>query len=107
MGGVYKHAYATLFAERAPHSNAGMFQTEDDRERLRAVNKEIRYENPISGDEHWILAATGLSHYPSSVAGAFCQVDKQQSHLQDRGWVLQEEILSRRKTCFSETELLW
>jgi hypothetical protein len=71
--------------------------------------QEIDYRNPQTNDLHWILCSFRHSYYPNSLSPeeAFCLVDKPISHLQNRGWIMQQEILSRRKTCFSTTELHW
>jgi hypothetical protein len=107
MGDIYENAYATLFAERAKHCDDGLFQTAEDKNIVTDWIREIDYRNPQTNEQHWILASFRHSYYPNSLEEAFCLVDKPISHLQNRGWVMQEEILSRRKICFSGTELHW
>lgn len=109
MGDIYENAYATLFAERAEHCDDGLFQTEEDKSIVTDWIQEIDYRNPQTNDLHWILCSFRHSYYPNSLSPeeAFCLVDKPISHLQNRGWIMQEEILSRRKICFSTTELHW
>ncbi|KAH7417958.1 heterokaryon incompatibility protein-domain-containing protein [Cadophora sp. MPI-SDFR-AT-0126] len=109
MGDIYENAYATLFAERAAHCDEGLFQNEEDKSITNDFIREIKYQDPQTGDNYWILASTRHTYYPNSLAPeeAFCLVDKAVSQLQNRGWIMQEEILSRRKICFSSTELHW
>ncbi|KAK0112811.1 hypothetical protein ONS95_014539 [Cadophora gregata] len=109
MGDIYENAYATLFAERASHCDEGLFSTEEDKSTTNELIREIKYQDPRTGDSCWILASTRHTYYPNSLAPdeAFCLVDKAVSQLQNRGWIMQEEILSRRKICFSSTELHW
>jgi Heterokaryon incompatibility protein (HET) len=107
MGDIYANAYATLFAERASHSDDGLLQTEDERASAKTWIQEMDYRDAEMGASYSVLISSGHSHYPNSLEGAFCLVDKPESYLQDRGWVMQEEILSRRKICFSATELHW
>ncbi|KAH8815533.1 heterokaryon incompatibility protein-domain-containing protein [Xylogone sp. PMI_703] len=106
MGDIYENAYATLFAERASNSDDGIFQTVEDRNALTDWIREIDFRDPRTEEQHRILISWP-SYYPNSVKEAFCVVDKPTSHLQNRGWVMQEEILSRRKICFSMTEIHW
>ncbi|PVH83610.1 HET-domain-containing protein [Cadophora sp. DSE1049] len=109
MGDIYENAYATLFAERAGHCDEGLFQTEEDKGTTNDFIREIKYQDPQTSDNYWILASTRHTYYPNSLAPeeAFCLVDKAVSKLQNRGWIMQEEILSLRKICFSSTELHW
>lgn len=107
MGDIYSNAYATLFAERATNSNDSLFQTDDDRGNRSHFVQDVEHKDPATGQTHSILVASKLATYPSSLEEAFCLVDQSESHLEDRGWVLQEEVLSRRKICFSHTELHW
>jgi hypothetical protein len=107
MGDIYENAYATIFAERAKDCDDGLFQTEEDKSIVRDWIREIDYRNPQTNEQHCVLASFRHSYYPNSLEEAFCLVDKPISHLQNRGWVMQEEILSRRKICFSGTELHW
>jgi hypothetical protein len=109
MNEVYANAYATIFAERSSHCDDGLFRTgEDARAQLQWV-REVAYENPANKRTYSILLATRSFHNSDEVSlvSAFCLVDNHHSHLQDRGWIMQEEILSRRKLCFSSTELHW
>jgi hypothetical protein len=103
MGDIYENAYATIFAERAKHCDDGLFQTAEDKTIATDWVREIDYQNPQTNDQHWILSSFGHSYYPNSLSPeeAFCLVDKPISHVQNRGWIMQEEILSRRKICFS------
>ncbi|RDL31806.1 uncharacterized protein BP5553_09208 [Venustampulla echinocandica] len=109
MGDIYENAYATLFAERANHCDDGLFQTVEDKSIATDWVREIESRNPQTNDQYWILASFRHSYYPNSLSPeeAFCLVDKPISQLQSRGWIMQEEILSRRKICFSRTELHW
>jgi len=109
MGDIYENAYATLFAERAGHCDEGLLQVEADKNTTKEYIRELKYEDPQTGDPYFILASTRHTYYPNSLAPdeAFCLVDKAVSKLQNRGWIMQEEILSRRKICFSSTELHW
>ncbi|KAK5662458.1 hypothetical protein OQA88_8369 [Cercophora sp. LCS_1] len=105
MGDIYEKAYATLFAERAANSDDGLVQTDEDLCVAEAKIPKFQFQH--SGQDYEILLSTKLSTYPKSLEAAFCLVDHAPSHLQSRGWVVQEEILSRRKICFSSTELHW
>jgi hypothetical protein len=107
MGDIYENAYATIFAERASNCNDGLFQTAEDKHILAKWVREIAYQDPNTKEQHGILVSLQPAHYSDSLEEAFCLVDKPPSHLQNRGWVLQEEILSRRKICFSGSELHW
>ncbi|KAL2066150.1 hypothetical protein VTL71DRAFT_2221 [Oculimacula yallundae] len=109
MGDTYENAYATLFAESAAHCNEGLFQTKEDKKSTEHWVQEIEYGDSLTNDHCWILASSQHSYYPNLLTPqeAFCLVDKSTSHLQNRGWIMQEEILSRRKICFSSTELHW
>ncbi|KAH8796277.1 heterokaryon incompatibility protein-domain-containing protein [Hyaloscypha finlandica] len=91
MGDIYENACVALFAERANHCDDGLFQTIEDKSIATDWIREL--EKSKFADQRPILA--------------FCLVDKAISQLQSRGWIMQEEILSRRKICFSETELHW
>jgi hypothetical protein len=107
MGDIYENAYATLFAERASNCTTGLFQTERDRKIAIERVQEIEYRNPQTNEQHWILMSFGFPYYPNDLQEAFCLADKPKSYLQNRGWIMQEEILSRRKICFSKTALHW
>ncbi|RDW59150.1 hypothetical protein BP5796_12074 [Coleophoma crateriformis] len=106
MGDIFENAYATLFAERAENCADGLFQTSEDRYSLTRWIREIDYCDPQTHEKHQILVSWP-SYYPHSLQEAFCMVEKPVSYLQNRGWVMQEEILSRRKVCFSAAELHW
>jgi len=109
MGDIYENAYATLFAERANHCDDGLSQTIEDKSIATDWIRELESRNSQTNDQYWVLASFWHSQYPCSLSRdeAFCLVDKAISQLQSRGWVMQEEIFSRRKICFSETELHW
>lgn len=68
--------------------------------------RKVDYRDPQTNEHHRILISAP-SYYPNSPEETFCLVEKPISYLQNRGWVMQEEILSRRKICFSASELHW
>jgi hypothetical protein len=107
MGDVYMNSAATIFAERAANSDDGLFPTGQDIELQHSLVKEMEFFDPITKQQQHVLLSSALAFYPSTVAAGFCMVENSESHLQDRGWIMQEEILSRRKICFSRTELHW
>ena len=107
MGDVYENAYATLFAERAENCGDGLAPTTKDLDASRDRIQMFRYHDDRQGTDHEIFISSKLSVYPNSLEAAFCLFSHTSSQLQNRGWILQEEILSRRKICFSATELHW
>ncbi|KAK4448462.1 heterokaryon incompatibility protein-domain-containing protein [Podospora aff. communis PSN243] len=107
MGDVYENAYATLFAERAKNCTDGLAPTEADLDLARKRFRKFQFDCADKAATHEIFLSTELKAYPNSLSAAFCLFGEACSRLQTRGWVLQEEILSRRKICFSSTELHW
>ncbi|OTA82457.1 hypothetical protein M434DRAFT_37109 [Hypoxylon sp. CO27-5] len=110
MHSVYSCAFATVFADRATHSDDGIFQNEKDRETPRPV-RIIDYKDGDSGRSTRILVQTqidsGAANFATDVTELFCQAGQSKSQLAGRGWILQEECLSRRRIHFTETELIW
>ena len=100
MGEYYSNAYATIFAERADNCHGGLFRTAADEELLRHHVDEVEYRNEQTGVQSSVV-------FCKSEEESFCSVSKSMSHLRDRGWIMQEELLSHRKVCFSGTELHW
>ncbi|OTA55253.1 HET-domain-containing protein [Hypoxylon sp. EC38] len=110
MHSVYSGAFATIFADRATHSNDGLFRNEKDRETSRPV-RIIDYKDGDSGRSTRILVQTQIdsdaANFATDVTELFCQAGQSESQLAGRGWILQEECLSRRRIQFTETELIW
>ncbi|KAL7624112.1 hypothetical protein AAE478_005669 [Parahypoxylon ruwenzoriense] len=110
MADVYSNAFATIFAERARHSDDGLFQSEADRAALRSV-RSIPYVGTISGRTSRVLVQTQVdsntANFATDVTELFCQAEQSASQLAGRGWILQEEVLSRRRIHFTDTELKW
>lgn len=104
---MYANAFGTLFAERAMHGDDGLFQTPAELQAQSQYIQEIEFRDSVSHQSYSILVSAKLSNYPSTLEDAFCLSDHSKSCIMDRGWVMQEEILSRRKICFSSTELYW
>ena len=49
MGYIYDNSYATIFAERAAHCHAGLFQTPEDKSAAADWIHETSYLNPLTG----------------------------------------------------------
>ena len=108
MGDVYENAFATLFAERSRHCADGLASTGRDLDTARERFQTFQFQQDGSpGTSHEVFVSTKLRTYPNSLRAAFCLFGETRSYLETRGWILQEEILSRRKICFSATELHW
>ncbi|KAI0837241.1 hypothetical protein F5Y06DRAFT_271137, partial [Hypoxylon sp. FL0890] len=107
---VYSGAFATIFADRAIHSDDGLFQSEKDRHTPHSV-RVIEYKDGDSGKTTNILVQThidsGTANFATDVSELFCQAGQSTSQLAGRGWILQEECLSRRRIHFTKTELKW
>ncbi|KAI1411203.1 HET-domain-containing protein [Hypoxylon sp. FL1857] len=110
MHSVYSNAFATIFADRATHSDDGLFQNEKDRGTPRSV-RVIEYKDGDSDTTTRVLVQThidsGTANFATDASELFCQADQCESQLTGRGWILQEECLSRRRIHFTETELKW
>ncbi|OTB00997.1 hypothetical protein M426DRAFT_14854 [Hypoxylon sp. CI-4A] len=110
MADVYSNAFATIFAERGTHSDDGLFQNETDKAVPRSV-RILEYDFPGSSAKTRVLAQTridsGSANFATDVPELFCQADQSISQLSGRGWILQEECLSRRRIHFTDTELKW
>ncbi|KAI1136786.1 HET-domain-containing protein [Hypoxylon sp. FL0543] len=110
MHSVYSGAFATIFADRATHSDDGLFQNEKDRATPRSV-RALEYKDGDSRTTTRILVQThidsGTANFATDVSELFCQAEQSTSQLAGRGWILQEECLSRRRIHFTETELTW
>lgn len=120
MASVYADAFATLFADRAAHSDDGLFQSEGDRETPQQRSVRVlhhhhhhhHHDNKDSGDaatKVFVQTQTdaNTASFATSPVELFCQSSQRTSQLACRGWILQEECLSRRKVLFTSTELLW
>ncbi|KAI2463517.1 HET-domain-containing protein [Annulohypoxylon bovei var. microspora] len=110
MSSVYSNAFATIFADRATHSDDGLFQNEKDRKTPRSV-RVLEYKDEDSGATTRVLVQTQINtnkaNFATEVRELFCQADQTRSQLAGRGWILQEECLSQRRIHFTETELKW
>ncbi|KAI1205046.1 HET-domain-containing protein [Annulohypoxylon truncatum] len=110
MCDVYSNAFATIFADRARHSDDGLFQNRKDRETPRSV-RVIEYKDNDSEPAARVLLQTqintNIANFATEVRELFCQADQSASQLTGRGWILQEECLSQRRIHFTETELKW
>jgi hypothetical protein len=90
MGNIYRYAVFTVFAEGAPGAFAGLFQKRDPQSyRPCTVNVKIRTDRGVVS-EHLTLGtiATGPNY------------------LKERGWVLQEGVLSSRCLSFGK-QISW
>lgn len=96
-----------MFAERAGNGDDGLFQSLTELQAQSKYIQEIEYEDSVAGESYQVLVSAKLSNYPTTLEDAFCLSDRATSRIMDRGWIMQEEILSRRKICFSSTELYW
>jgi len=105
MGDIYKNSYATFFAERAADSDGGLASTDDNLSAAKQGIPSLLFNYQGKSDK--IFLSTKFAAYYTSLEAAFCLVDHEHFHLQSRGWIVEEEILSCRKICFSETELHW
>jgi hypothetical protein len=107
MGQIYANAYATIFADRAATSEDGLYRVDEDMRPHGDHFREIEFRSPLDGTTSTILAVL----VPANTVGGditdspFCLAGRHKSHLEKRGWVMQEEYLSRRKICFLSTEL--
>ncbi|KAI1454737.1 HET-domain-containing protein [Annulohypoxylon moriforme] len=110
MANVYSNAFATIFADRAAHSDDGLFQNEKDRKISRSL-RILEFNNSEPGPLVRVLIQTQINsntaNFATEVREIFCQADQSPSQLAGRGWILQEECLSRRRIHFTETELKW
>ncbi|KAI0901056.1 HET-domain-containing protein [Annulohypoxylon nitens] len=110
MADVYSNAFATIFADRAIHSDDGLFQNEKDRNTPHSI-RVLKYEDKNSENTARVLVQTHINtntaNFATEVRELFCQADQVESQLTGRGWILQEECLSRRRIHFTETELKW
>ncbi|KAI1097822.1 HET-domain-containing protein [Jackrogersella minutella] len=110
MSSVYSNAFATIFADRAAHSDDGIFQNKRDRKTPRYV-RTLQYQDKGTGTTVNVFVQTHIdpstANFASRVSELFCQADQCASQLAGRGWILQEECLSRRRVHFTETELKW
>lgn len=108
MGDVYENAFATLFAERSRDCAGGLAVTGRDLDTARERFQAFQFQHDGSpGTSREVFLSAKLRVYPNSLQAAFCLFGETPSYLETRGWILQEEILSRRKICFSRTELHW
>ncbi|KAI1375985.1 HET-domain-containing protein [Hypoxylon crocopeplum] len=110
MASVYSNAFATVFADRAIHSDDGLFQTKKEKEALQSI-RFMEYEDKESGVATRVLVQTQIdsntANFATEVHELFCRAGQSISQLKGRGWILQEECLSRRRIHFTETELKW
>ncbi|KAI0885409.1 HET-domain-containing protein [Annulohypoxylon maeteangense] len=110
MADVYSNAFATIFADRATHSDEGLFQNEKDRKTIRSL-RFLDFKTEESEIPARVIVQTQIdpntANFATEVHELFCQADQTPSQLSGRGWILQEECLSRRRIHFTETELKW
>lgn len=98
MASVYSNARLTLAAASASDSRGGLFSKVPIPEKRRVDTTGISI-----GDRNLYVRRV-LPHF---VNDELSWLDYGQFPLLDRGWVLQERLLSRRILYFSEHELLW
>lgn len=110
MADVYSNAFATIFADRATHSDDGLFQNKKDGDGQRSV-RAVEFKDHNSGIAARVLVQTqinsNIANFATDVSELFCLAEQSVSQLTGRGWILQEEALSRRRIHFTETELKW
>lgn len=88
MADVYSNAYCTIAATRAEGSNAGFLQERQQRQCL-----------PVR-------PASGIPYYLCPTIDNF-RDDVENGALNQRGWVLQERVLSSRTIYFAESQVYW
>ncbi|KAK4159611.1 heterokaryon incompatibility protein-domain-containing protein [Cladorrhinum sp. PSN259] len=107
MADLYTDAYISLAADFAPDSTAGLFVRKD------TMGPQLRQftQQDSDGNVYDILVrqetpAAVLDHSDTASTQA-CYREEARSSLQRRGWILQEESLSRRIVRFTNAELIW
>lgn len=107
MAHLYTDAYITLAADFATDSGSGLFIRDPS---LKPELRQFTHVDAI-GNEHTIFLRqqlpTALSSESEPVPTRACYREEAASSLKNRGWVLQEEALSRRVVHFTNAELVW
>ncbi|KFY31014.1 hypothetical protein V493_01478 [Pseudogymnoascus sp. VKM F-4281 (FW-2241)] len=112
MADIYRNAYITLAADRASHSDAGLFITDSCATNSGAqIPQFSQLDN--TGTSHQIFITRDWrileKNQRQGDAGKrpLCHVSEAVSKLSSRAWVLQESILSPRTVHFTNAELVW
>jgi hypothetical protein len=94
MGSIYRNATMTIAAANGNNADSGLFSIRDPR----SVRPCLLFR--IDNSDHW-----GRHHYPIVVENQ--NIRSFSSPLDNRAWILQEEMLSARTLVFSPGCLRW
>lgn len=106
MGDVYSHAYITIAAEAAPDHDAGFLDVK------RKASLQAISEITLPGPDHAgnVICLRPI-RYDTSIEGFVCHQNHgnhtTQSYLYDRGWTMQETLLSPHVLHFGPDEVSW
>ncbi|KAK3994445.1 heterokaryon incompatibility protein-domain-containing protein [Cladorrhinum sp. PSN332] len=107
MADLYTNAYVTLAADFATDATSGLFVKDP------SLWPQLRHlsQNDASGNTHQIFlrqeTPTVLRGDSDPKTWRSCYREEAVSSLKSRGWVLQEQALSRRVVHFTNAELIW
>ena len=93
MGNVYKNSYCNIAATRASNSNEGLFKR--DLKVINALDVNVAWKDKYEGN--FILTRKGL----------LTRSEVTNASLQQRDWVLQEQLLAPPETSFRRQQVFW
>jgi hypothetical protein len=92
MGEIYMHSVVTICASKGPNANSGLFARRDGKLR-KPCNATIRIIGQGEQQTHHVAFMD--------------QKYKYNSPLDERGWILQEDILAQRRLTFTPLDIQW
>lgn len=95
---VYSDALLTIAADAAENSDAGFFN---------GSRKAIRSQTRQLSTPHQIFARPESQYSYKGGSVSHRHPGTRKSYLSDRGWTLQENLLSPRTLHFTEAEITW
>lgn len=102
MAFIYKHAYVTISASCASHENQGCFRKRNSA----GIQPLLLNANPLL-PRVWSPPSHESSQIASEEPKIYQKEGGKLGHLADRGWILQERVLSQRVIHFAEDEVHW
>lgn len=99
MGSIYHDAFVVIGANCAENSSSGFLEA-------KLMGEYLPLAQILNDDESLATVYMRVGHHHGCLIGPLCN-DGRKGPLSDRGWALQEQLLSRRMVHFEVEEMFW